>query len=107
VTALASEAGGPILGRMGEAVTCLSAGEKERGKKGAGRRPAPFCGGSVVRQRGKGGGVRGSTPCGVENGEERGGPGAAGDSSGVQHRPPAGGRGRRRCGATGEGSGRG
>jgi hypothetical protein len=54
VTALASEAGGPILGRTGEAVTCLSAGEKERGERGAGRQPAPFCGGSVVRQRGKG-----------------------------------------------------
>jgi hypothetical protein len=56
VTALASEAGRPILGRTGEAVTCLSTGEKERGKRGAGRRSAPFCGGSVAWQRGKGGG---------------------------------------------------
>jgi hypothetical protein len=32
--ALASEANGPILGRMGEVAACLSVGEKERGGKG-------------------------------------------------------------------------
>jgi hypothetical protein len=39
------------------------------------------------------------------NGEERGGPGRGGDSSGDWHRPPAGGHGRRRCRATGVGGG--
>jgi hypothetical protein len=34
VRALASEANGPILGRTGEVAACLSAGEKERGRKG-------------------------------------------------------------------------
>jgi hypothetical protein len=56
VTALASEAGGPILERMGEAATCLSVGEKERVERGALRRPVPFCGGSEARQRDEGGG---------------------------------------------------
>jgi hypothetical protein len=46
VRALASEADGLILGRMGEVATCMSTDEKEWGKRGAGRRPAPFCGGS-------------------------------------------------------------
>jgi hypothetical protein len=39
-----------------EVAVCLSAGEKQRGKRGAGQRPAPFCGGSEARQRGKKGG---------------------------------------------------
>jgi hypothetical protein len=34
VTDLVSEAGGPILGRMGEAAACMSTGEKEWGGKG-------------------------------------------------------------------------
>jgi hypothetical protein len=56
VTALASEAGGPILERMGEAAMCLSMGEKEWVERGALRRPVPFCGGSEARQRDEGGG---------------------------------------------------
>jgi hypothetical protein len=38
-------------------------------------------------------------------GEKEWGSGTAGDSSGRRHWPPAGGRGRRRCRATGEGNG--
>jgi hypothetical protein len=56
--ALASEADGPILGRTGEVATCLSACEKERGERGAGWQPAPFCSGSEAWQRGGKGGVR-------------------------------------------------
>jgi hypothetical protein len=55
--ALASEADGLILGRTLEVAACLSTGVKERGARGAGRWPAPFCGGSEAQQRGEGGGV--------------------------------------------------
>jgi hypothetical protein len=66
----------------------LSAGEKERGRKGeTGRRSAPFYGGSAAWAERKGAGD----------------PGAAGDSSGGRHQPPAGGR--RCCRVTGEGDG--
>jgi hypothetical protein len=40
--ALASEANGPIPGKMGEVVACLSTCEKERSERRAGRWSVPF-----------------------------------------------------------------
>jgi hypothetical protein len=56
--ALASEADGPILGKTGEVAACLSAGEKEQGKKGerdGGRRLLWRLGGAGGEERGQGG----------------------------------------------------
>jgi hypothetical protein len=75
------EESGTVVGAF---LTCSHA--RHRGKEGG---------------RGSGGGrrVQGG------NGKERGCPSTAGDGLGGWHRPPAGGRGRRRCRATVEGSG--
>jgi hypothetical protein len=62
-------------------------------------------GGTGEEEQGGGRGVRGSAPRRGENGEERGAPGAARDSSGGRHRPPVGEGGQRHCRATGEGRG--
>jgi hypothetical protein len=56
---MASEADGSILGRTGEVAACLSAGKKERGERGAGRWPTPFCGGSEARAEREGAGGSG------------------------------------------------
>jgi hypothetical protein len=88
--ALASEADGPIPGRMGEVAACLSVGEKEQGGKGErddGRRLLWRLGGAGGEERGRGSGVRRRVE--GKAGKREGAPSVVGGGLGRRHRPPA------------------
>jgi hypothetical protein len=80
--------------------------DEMKGRKEGRATADAFYGGSVAQAQRKGGqGVQGRRCVEGGNGEESGGPGRGGDSSGGRHQPPAGGRGWRYCRAIGEGDG--
>jgi hypothetical protein len=85
----------------------LERGSEEVGRKGerdGGRWLLTALGRATEGKRGRQG-VRVWASRGGQKREERGGPSTMGDSSGGQHRPPAGGRMRRRCRTIVEGGG--
>jgi hypothetical protein len=80
--------------------------DEMKGRKEGRATADAFYGGSVAQAQRKGGqGVQGRRRVEGGNGEESGGPGRGGDSSGGRHQPSVGGRGWRCCRAIGEGDG--
>jgi hypothetical protein len=90
--------GSPVATGGGEGGDC-GRGIREEKKTRCGEKN-PADGGSTFL---KGWGAGSWATCGAEQGRERGGPGTAKNGLGGWHRPPAGGRGWRRCHATAAG----
>jgi hypothetical protein len=89
-----------------EAAAHRADGEEKQGEKGSEVGGGSY-GGPVARAERKmgAGGPGFSAAWRGKTGEREGAPDAVGDSSGGRHWPPSGGRGWRRCRATGEGGG--